>query len=281
MFGFLFFFFFFQAEDGIRDRSPSRGLGDVYKRQELWTTTGLSESVEYAGDGDVVHVMSSSLRERAVLPPAGHPAIDESRVPRVAVLRAEAETFRGARAHPLEEDVGGGDQVQHRLDGEGVLEVHRHARAATREQVGLPGASAGRPAGTFNSYDVRTQVGQQHRSVRAGADAGELDDPDPFERARPLTQRILRSSHAQQCDTSTVTTRLRGCSRRRRAARSTSRRLLMWQVQGVGAEIGAEFNATSRFREEEPLGEVAAEANHLVCLLYTSPSPRDGLLSRM
>ena len=26
-------FFFFQAEDGIRDRSPSRGLGDVYMRQ--------------------------------------------------------------------------------------------------------------------------------------------------------------------------------------------------------------------------------------------------------
>ena len=25
--------FFCQAEDGIRDRSPSRGLGDVYKRQ--------------------------------------------------------------------------------------------------------------------------------------------------------------------------------------------------------------------------------------------------------
>src|SRR5665647_3724225 len=30
---FFCFFFFFQAEDGIRDRSPSRGLGDVYKRQ--------------------------------------------------------------------------------------------------------------------------------------------------------------------------------------------------------------------------------------------------------
>ena len=29
----LVFVFFFQAEDGIRDRSPSRGLGDVYKRQ--------------------------------------------------------------------------------------------------------------------------------------------------------------------------------------------------------------------------------------------------------
>ena len=29
----VFFFFFFQAEDGIRDLVRSRGLGDVYKRQ--------------------------------------------------------------------------------------------------------------------------------------------------------------------------------------------------------------------------------------------------------
>ncbi len=30
------FFFFFQAEDGIRDQPRSRGLGDVYKRQDYW-----------------------------------------------------------------------------------------------------------------------------------------------------------------------------------------------------------------------------------------------------
>ena len=29
-------FFFFQAEDGIRDLVRSRGLGDVYKRQHLF-----------------------------------------------------------------------------------------------------------------------------------------------------------------------------------------------------------------------------------------------------
>ena len=34
--------FFFQAEDGIRDLVRSRGLGDVYKRQE---------QVERPGDG--------------------------------------------------------------------------------------------------------------------------------------------------------------------------------------------------------------------------------------
>ena len=31
----LLLFFFFQAEDGIRDAQESRGLGDVYKRQGL------------------------------------------------------------------------------------------------------------------------------------------------------------------------------------------------------------------------------------------------------
>ena len=35
---FVLFFFFFQAEDGIRDLVRSRGLGDVYKRQ-FWSIT--------------------------------------------------------------------------------------------------------------------------------------------------------------------------------------------------------------------------------------------------
>ena len=34
------FFFFFQAEDGIRDLVRSRGLGDVYKRQGLFLEEG-------------------------------------------------------------------------------------------------------------------------------------------------------------------------------------------------------------------------------------------------
>ena len=37
-FFFLSYFFFFQAEDGIRDLVRSRGLGDVYKRQVPYRT---------------------------------------------------------------------------------------------------------------------------------------------------------------------------------------------------------------------------------------------------
>ena len=56
----IFCFFFFQAEDGIRDLVRSRGLGDVYKRQSkimsgisltnffdsLYITSGASYSVQ-------------------------------------------------------------------------------------------------------------------------------------------------------------------------------------------------------------------------------------------
>ena len=41
-------FFFFQAEDGIRDLVRSRGLGDVYKRQGLSRTSSTPLSVHVA-----------------------------------------------------------------------------------------------------------------------------------------------------------------------------------------------------------------------------------------
>ena len=40
----MFFFFFFQAEDGIRDFCLSRGLGDVYKRQDYSHSTTFMQS---------------------------------------------------------------------------------------------------------------------------------------------------------------------------------------------------------------------------------------------
>eukprot|EP00658_Telonema_sp_P-2_P058893 TRINITY_DN474_c0_g1_i2.p2 TRINITY_DN474_c0_g1~~TRINITY_DN474_c0_g1_i2.p2 ORF type:complete len:112 (+),score=46.76 TRINITY_DN474_c0_g1_i2:52-387(+) len=40
------FFFFFQAEDGIRDAQESRGLGDVYKRQLYYAVTKKPEQTD-------------------------------------------------------------------------------------------------------------------------------------------------------------------------------------------------------------------------------------------
>ena len=56
------FFFFVQAEDGIRDAQESRGLGDVYKRQVHHLPPALGgRLLEEAGrpdDARIVHELS-------------------------------------------------------------------------------------------------------------------------------------------------------------------------------------------------------------------------------
>ena len=50
-------FFFFQAEDGIRDAQESRGLGDVYKRQVCGDFQARRMDARYRDkDGKVRHV---------------------------------------------------------------------------------------------------------------------------------------------------------------------------------------------------------------------------------
>src|SRR5678815_6069980 len=59
----MFFFFFFQAEDGIRDAQESRGLGDVYKRQvqENDNQLGLAHFMEHMGFNGSKHFPKNEL----------------------------------------------------------------------------------------------------------------------------------------------------------------------------------------------------------------------------
>ena len=56
----LYFVFFFQAEDGIRDLVRSRGLGDVYKRQDAKRSAHPTRSVA-GGDKLPVRVVGPHL----------------------------------------------------------------------------------------------------------------------------------------------------------------------------------------------------------------------------
>ena len=47
----IFVFFFFQAEDGIRDLVRSRGLGDVYKRQDKGMVAKVEKAIRESGLG--------------------------------------------------------------------------------------------------------------------------------------------------------------------------------------------------------------------------------------
>ena len=57
------YFFFFQAEDGIRDRSPSRGLGDVYKRQDYDFEAHKKLVPMQPGDVPVTYADTTALEE--------------------------------------------------------------------------------------------------------------------------------------------------------------------------------------------------------------------------
>ena len=58
-------FFFFQAEDGIRDLVRSRGLGDVYKRQVLFIDTSTAQPNEF--DHSQVSPPSDVLKNPALV----------------------------------------------------------------------------------------------------------------------------------------------------------------------------------------------------------------------
>ena len=51
---------FFQAEDGIRDLVRSRGLGDVYKRQDLG---GVAAGAQLAGETGVKTAIMGKILE--------------------------------------------------------------------------------------------------------------------------------------------------------------------------------------------------------------------------
>ena len=59
-------FFFFQAEDGIRDLVRSRGLGDVYKRQGADPAARAAEDELRRGHGTADHEARGRRRRRHV-----------------------------------------------------------------------------------------------------------------------------------------------------------------------------------------------------------------------
>ena len=61
-------FFFFQAEDGIRDAQESRGLGDVYKRQGILLQMGPATAVgtEISG-GKEVFIAALAVGSREII----------------------------------------------------------------------------------------------------------------------------------------------------------------------------------------------------------------------
>ena len=96
-----------------------------------------------------------------------------------AYVWPEAESFSDSRAEALNERVRVIDEPEDRRLGGGGLEVECN-RAATPVQDGMLAAAAG-ILRAVDADDVGAEVGEDHSAERSGAEATELDDPQPGE----------------------------------------------------------------------------------------------------
>ena len=87
-------FFFFQAEDGIRDAQESRGLGDVYKRQRVGRDAAriAEEVIQHLAGlvGAHVHV---TLEIEAEIPDGVPDAVIRTVTENCRVLKFETQEF--------------------------------------------------------------------------------------------------------------------------------------------------------------------------------------------
>jgi len=130
------------------------------------------ERAEHAGERDVVDVVAGSGAERSALTPAGHAAVDESRVARQHGLGPQAEALHDAGAKALDERIRARDELERGLRARGRLEIERHRAPAAHHDV-VPALALEAQIGgrrTIDEQHVRAHVRKQHSGERSGPD---------------------------------------------------------------------------------------------------------------
>lgn len=145
----------------------------------------LADHGQGAGEREVGDVVPGALGQRAVLAPAGHPAVDELRVAGEAGVGADAEPFGHSGAVALDEDVGAFGQVEDAGRPLVALEVQEDGALVAVGDVVRRVDAESRAAGPVDADDVGAEVRQQHGGERPGSDARQLHDPDTGQRTVP------------------------------------------------------------------------------------------------
>src|SRR5439155_15465034 len=71
-----------------------------------------SESVQHAGEGDVIDVVAGARRKRPALAPAGHAAVNQARVFFKTFMWTQTQALHDARPESFDQSVGAPDQLK-------------------------------------------------------------------------------------------------------------------------------------------------------------------------
>ena len=180
------------------EQRPAAEVAEVVHR-DLGRAAGPPDRVQCPGDRDVGDVVPGRFGERAVLPPAGHPAVHQPRVACPAGGGSDAEAFGDPGPVALDERVGGRGEPQHDLGAAGMLQVDDDPPLAPACDVLVEGDRRRRAARPVHPDHLGAEVGEQHPAERSRPDPRQLDNPH-------TGQRPLRVAHGAQCATAIRTT---------------------------------------------------------------------------
>ena len=93
------------ADDAEGEPERAAGVAEHGRRHDRRGARALRQR-QRAGQREIVEVVAGGLRQRPVLSPAGHAAVDEARVALGAVGGPEAEPLHHARPVALDQRVG-------------------------------------------------------------------------------------------------------------------------------------------------------------------------------
>src|SRR5262249_47840991 len=103
-------------------------------------TADLPDGVQHSSHGDVVDVVASARGQRAVLPPASHPGVDQTGIELQTPIRADAQPFGYARAEALDQYIGSCSQLQRQLQPGRILQVSDDRPASAQRPVAVSDA---------------------------------------------------------------------------------------------------------------------------------------------
>ena len=166
------------AEGGV-ERTAAEIAGKVERRRGR--SRRRADGVQRTGQRQIIEVVARRARERAGLPPAGQPRIDEAGITREQGFRPEPQPFHHAGAKALQQHIGAFGEREHRFDSAGLLEVERGRAPAPVQQVGARMDAVGWPH-PVDAQHIRAHVGQQHGAMRPRPDARNLQHPEPGKR---------------------------------------------------------------------------------------------------
>ena len=144
-------------------------------------TVAIAHRMKCTCNGDIVEVMSRSMRQRAGLSPSRHAPVNQLRIAGERDIRPETVALHDAGSETLDQPISFLDQLQRSFDISRIFQVEsdgpappaHHISCAARATITLP----------INPNHICAKIRQQHAAKGSRSNTCELYNPNAIQRS--------------------------------------------------------------------------------------------------